>query len=63
MRIETSQYVMSSRTYGFMAGTVALLLMLKGSSGLFGNYRKMFADIGRPQTIKEEDPFAEYDKN
>ena len=63
VRIETTQYVMSSRTYGFIAGTTALLLMLKGSSGLFGNYRKMFEGFGRPQTVKEEDPFAEYDKN
>jgi hypothetical protein len=63
VRIETTQYVMSARTYGFIAGTTALLLMLKGSGGLFGNYRKMFEGFGGPKTSNVEDPFEAHDQN
>lgn len=63
VRIETAQYVMSARTYGFMAGSIGLLLMLKGSSGLFGNYRKMFSGFGGPKQTKVTDPFGEDDQN
>tara|TARA_R100000781_G_scaffold113916_1_gene83469 strand:- start:690 stop:1322 length:633 start_codon:yes stop_codon:yes gene_type:complete len=63
VRIETSQYVMSSRVYGFLAGTTALLLMLKGSGGLFQNYGKMFQGFGGPKQTKVTDPFGEDDQN
>ena len=63
VRIETAQYVMSARTYGFMAGTVGLLLMLKGSGGLFQNYGKMFEGFGGPKQTKVTDPFGEDDQN
>ena len=66
VRIETSQYVMSSRVYGFLAGTTALLLMLKGSGGLFQNYGKMFegfGGFGGPKQTKVTDPFGEDDQN
>ena len=63
VRIETAQYVMSARTNGFMAGTVGLLLMLKGAGGLFQNYGKMFEGFGGPKQTKVTDPFGEDDQN
>ena len=54
---------MSARTYGFMAGTVGLLLMLKGAGGLFQNYGKMFEGCGGPKQTKVTDPFGEDDQN
>ena len=51
VRVETMQYVMSAQTYGLMAGSVALLLLLKGQgAGLLSNYRKMIASRNQNQT-------------
>tara|TARA_Y100000401_G_scaffold111042_1_gene108862 strand:- start:311 stop:952 length:642 start_codon:yes stop_codon:yes gene_type:complete len=51
VRVETMQYVMSAQTYGLLAGSVALLLLLKGQgAGLLSNYRRMMASRAEGQT-------------
>ena len=61
VRVETAQYVMSARTYGLCALTVSVALLLKGSSGLFSNYRNAF-NFGVGQNPQEEpDVFGETD--
>ena len=59
VRVETAQYVMSATTYGLCALTVSVALLLKGSAGLFSNYRNAF-NFGVGQQDKEEpDVFGE----
>jgi len=58
VRIETSQTVISARTYGIVAAVVAAMVMLKGSKPLLQNYGKMF-DMGKAQDTNSDDPFGE----
>ena len=60
MRVETSQVVISGRTYGIFAAVVSVALLLKGSAGLFGNYGNLFKMPVRQQP-KEPDVFGEED--
>ena len=64
VRVETSQYVMSSRMYGVLAMGVSLVLLLKGgvalAGGLFENYRNMINPKVEEDPL-EADPFGEVD--
>ena len=64
VRVETSQYVISSRVYGFLAMGVSIALLLKGgvslSGGLFQNYRNMINQKVEQDPL-EADPFGEED--
>lgn len=60
VRVETIQYVMSGTVYGLLAGSVALLVILKGQGGgVLGNYRKMVAGLSQKE---EPDVFGEEGK-
>jgi len=59
VRVETAQYTMSATTYGLCALTVSVALLLKGSTGLFANYRNAFNFGAGPESQEETDVFGE----
>ena len=62
VRVETAELVMSARTYGLIAGCVAVAVLLKGSSGgLLSNYRRVLAGLNPQQTTLENAPDTLWD--
>ena len=60
VRVETAEFIMSARTYGILAGCVAVAVLLKGQSGgLFQNYRRVLAGLNPTQTKVDEDTLWE----
>lgn len=60
VRVETAEFVLSSRTFGLIAGCVAVAVLLKGQSGgLFQNYRRVLAGLAPKQTKVDDDTLWE----